>query len=296
MSRGHFTPADMSKNSSRFYQENHYSETEIECEYPLGQTYMTQFPQMHPKSVGYTDGDSSNEKKLRKIIEDAVKNHYDVPLSLIVETLGPGIYIDVGCSSIPLKIWAPDEGRYHYIPPELWKNLDNDEYEDSSGVQPIFNVIMNDLELYTYNLKHAWRNIVTSIESVRAARSGKNNNVNNENEAILGNYAKMAYGNNAPLSIGTAQGNINRTINDSMKQMYNTANKLNPTPLSNNELGYLSPVAMASSGSIANRVRARRRKRGGKKTRKITKKTTRNNRRRKKKKSKRRTRNKKRRN
>lgn len=297
MSRGHFTPADMSKASSRFFQENHYSESQIECEYPLGQTYMTQFPQMHPKSVGYTEGDSSNERKLRKIIEDAVKNHIDVPLSLIVETLGPGIYIDVGCSSIPLKIWDPEEKRYDNIPPELWKNLDNEEYEDSTGVQPIFNVIMNDLELYTYNLKHAWRNIVTSIESVRTVKSGKNNNnMSNENVAVLRNYSEMAYSNNAPLSIRTAQGNINRTINESMKEMYNRANKLNPTPVSNNVLGYLSPVAIASTGSIANRVRARRRKRGGKKTRKITRKTTRNNRRRKKKKSKRRTRNKKRRN
>jgi len=51
-----------------------------------------------------------------KKITKSAENVHEVPLSYIVETLGPGIYIDMSCSGTMMKIWDPK-------PPSMIRDL-----------------------------------------------------------------------------------------------------------------------------------------------------------------------------
>ena len=68
-----------------------------------------------------------------------------------METLGPGIYIDMGCASLTLQIWNPNgnkgKGKFDYYGPDLKKK------ELSSGVtnkeiDSLVNDLNKDKEIY----------------------------------------------------------------------------------------------------------------------------------------------------
>ena len=181
-----------------------------------GTEYTTNYPQLHPNNVGSMDESSSKHKRMRRIIEEAIRNERDVSLKTIVETMGPGIYLDMGCASISLKIWGPSNGgKFRNYGPDHKKETITDGSEkavDIDGIQPLYNVIYDDLDIYTHNLKLAWNNIAQLInENMKEIdREEYRERMGAEVETLMDaskKYAEQAYNSTIPTTQKRAQQN-----------------------------------------------------------------------------------------
>merc|ERR1712159_831050 len=77
----------------------------------------------------------------------------DVPLKTITDKLGPGIYLDFGCSGLVMKIFNPLKNRY--------KSIDPDNRESIDKFLPFYNIIQEGLETINHYNKLSWNNIVS---------------------------------------------------------------------------------------------------------------------------------------
>ena len=222
-----------------------------------GAEYTTNYPQLHPNNVGSMDESPSKHKRMRRIIEKAIRNKRDVSLKTIVETMGPGIYLDMGCASISLKMWDPSgNGRFRYYGLDHKKETIIDgssKTVDSDGIQPLYNVIYDDLDTYTYNLKLAWNNIVQLInENMRATdREEYREIMADEMATLMGaskRYAEQAYHSNIPIAQKRAQQNNTSYMEMEGVRLNNMSNTLKLPSL--NQLG-----AMTNSMSIGERTK-----------------------------------------
>ena len=221
-----------------------------------GAEYTTNYPQLHPKTVGSTDESPTKHKRMRGIIEEAIRNERDVSLKTIVEIMGPGIYLDMGCASISLKIWDPTNGgKFRNYGPDHKKEtiLGYSMTVDSDGIQPLYNVIYDDLDTYTYNLKLAWNNITQLInENMKAIdREEYKEKMATEVATLMGaskRYAEQAYHSNIPIAQKRAQQN-----NTSYMEMEGTKLNNMSNALKLPSLRQLGP--MTNSMSIAERTK-----------------------------------------
>ena len=265
----------------------------------FGDEYTTNFPQLHPRNIGFSDGSSaarpSKHKKVKKLIEDSIKNRSDLSLKEIVETLGPGIYIDMGCASMSLKVWNPlansGKGKFDYYGPDLrrMKIASGDRGNvDIDGIQPIYNVIQEDLEIYAHKMSLAWNNITADLTEMIYGENGANKRLeeldrNPHFQKVIDatrDYAKEGYN-----KWGTQAGKraeMNHTAYMRMATQYLDRNEFNKLKLpSVNELGPLAPQTI---GERVKMRKARKNDKGGRRKKTRKKKT------RKRKKRKRRTR------
>jgi len=260
----------------------------------FGEHYTTNFPQLHPRNIGWDDSSPSKHKNVKKLIEDSIKRSTDISLKKIVETLGPGIYIDMGCASMSLKIWNPTakkgngivSPKFDYYGPDL-KNkevLGGEIKEvDYDGIQPIYNVINEDLEIYTHNVSQAWNNITVFLtESLHG--NGANNRLaqlkSNPNLQLAMNasstYANEAYHQTAPKAQERAHKNTEKYMN--IATTYLNRNEFaKPLKLpSVNNLGVLGPQTIAARVRMrkkANKGGRRKKRRKTKRRRKSRRKT-----------------------
>ena len=261
-----------------------YSTTKVTVT-DFGDHYVTNFPQLHPRNIGFDDSSPSKHKRIKTLIEDSIMRKSDLSLKKIVETLGPGIYIDMGCASLSLKIWNPNgnkkRGKFdHYSPDLIKKELSSGSSKrvDYDGIQPIYNVVYEDLEIYTHNIAQAWNNITVDLTEALHG-NGANNRLaqlkSDPNLQLAMNasktYADEAYHQIAPNAQRRAHKNAEEYM--SMATNYLNRNEFNQLKLpSVNELG-----SLANHLSIGERTARRRREKankGGrrKKTRKKRKK------------------------
>ena len=261
-----------------------YSTTKVTVT-DFGDHYVTNFPQLHPRNIGFDDSSPSKHKRIKTLIEDSIMRKSDLSLKKIVETLGPGIYIDMGCASLSLKIWNPNgnnkRGKFdHYSPDLIKKELSSGSSKrvDYDGIQPIYNVVYEDLEIYTHNIAQAWNNITVDLTEALHG-NGANNRLaqlkSDPNLQLAMNasrtYADEAYHQRAPNAQRRAHQNRQEYM--SMATNYLNRNEFNQLKLpSVNELG-----SLANHLSVAERTVRRRREKankGGrrKKTRKKRKK------------------------
>lgn len=100
------------------------------------------------------------QTKMKREILQSIKEDYDISLKTIVNKLGKGIYIDLGCSGIPMKVFDYEIKKYLTFSPD---HTSRDEFGQPKYRQilPIYNVIMNDFEEIAYNQMLAWNNIVS---------------------------------------------------------------------------------------------------------------------------------------
>jgi len=251
-----------------------YSTTKVTVT-DFGDHYVTNFPQLHPRNIGWGDSSPSKHKRIKKLIEDSIKRQSDISLKTIVETLGPGIYIDMGCASLTLKIWNPNgnkkRGKFdHYSPDLIKKELSSGSIRrvDYDGIQPIYNVVYEDLEIYTHNIAQAWNNIAVDLTEALHG-NGANNRLaqlkSDPNLQLAMNasrtYANEAYHQRAPNAQRRAHKNAEKYM--SMASNYLNRNEFNQLKLpSVNKLGVLAPPSIAERMKM--RKRAGRYKQGGK--------------------------------
>ena len=261
-----------------------YSETPITVT-DFGDHYVTNFPQLHPRNVGFSSSSENStpakHKKVRKLIEDSIKNRSDVSLKAIVETLGPGIYIDMGCASMSLKIWNPiannGKGKFDNYGPDLVKRkISSGDHRtiDIDGIQPIYNVVHEDLEIYAHKMSLAWNNITTDLTTLIYGENGANKRLEElEDHPDLKKvmnasrvYAREGYNNS-----GTQAGKRAERNHDAYMQLatqYLDRNEFNQLKLpSVNELGTIAPQTIAERMKMR---KSRKKNKGGrrKKTRK----------------------------
>lgn len=94
----------------------------------------------------------ATDMRLKKIIEDSIRNDTSVSLKTITETCGPGIYLLVGCNGITISMW--DGYR------EVFDNYGPDTENHFNQIQPIYSSVMNDLEIMSRNTRLTWGNVV----------------------------------------------------------------------------------------------------------------------------------------
>ena len=124
---------------------------------------------------------------------------------------------------------------------------------DSDGIQPLYNVIYDDLDTYTHNLKLAWNNIVQLInENMKAIdREEYRERMAAEVATLMGaskRYAEQAYHSNIPVAQKRAQQNNTSYMEMEEARLNNMSNTLKLPSL--NQLG-----AMTNSMSIAERTK-----------------------------------------
>ena len=97
-------------------------------------------------------------KKMLKIIEAsiAVKNG-EVPFKKIVNTLGDGIYLDLGCGGIVPSIFDRLKNKYTTLSPDVSKQ------DNINITKPIFKAIHDSLETIARYNKLQWQNIVLEL-------------------------------------------------------------------------------------------------------------------------------------
>ena len=280
-----------------------YSTTKVTVT-DFGDHYITNFPQLHPRNIGWDDSSPSKHKNIKRFIEDSIKNKTDVSLKTIVETLGPGIYIDMGCASLTLQIWNPNgnkgKGKFDYYTPDLIKkelSSGSSKSVDYDGIQPIYNVVYEDLEIYTHNIAQAWNNIVVDLtESLHG--NGVNNRLaqlkSDANLQLAMNasrtYADEAYHPFAPKAQKRAQQNTEKYME--MATNYLNGNKFNKLKLpSVDDLGSLAnhlSIAERTARRIREKAKEGGRRKNTRRKRKKTRRKTRRKRKTRKKKNKRR--------
>lgn len=113
-----------------------------------------QLSTLHPKSM------------MQKEIIEAIINNTDISLKDIVNKLGKGIYIDLGCSGMPIKVFDYEKGKYISYSPDFSAK---DEWGEPkfNNVIPLYNIILNDFGEIAYNQTLAWRNIVTINDEMK---------------------------------------------------------------------------------------------------------------------------------
>tara|TARA_Y100000591_G_scaffold245521_1_gene216471 strand:- start:5349 stop:6869 length:1521 start_codon:yes stop_codon:yes gene_type:complete len=96
--------------------------------------------------------------KIKKTITDSILNESDVTLKEITDKLGPGIYLDFGCSGLVMKIFDPLKNKYKTVSPDNTKNIEL--------FLPFYNVIQEGLEEINHYNKLSWNNIVSRKDDV----------------------------------------------------------------------------------------------------------------------------------
>ena len=106
------------------------------------------------------------ETMMLKEIRQSIINNNDISLKDIVNKLGKGIYIDLGCSGMPIKVFDYEKGKYFTYDPDLDRR---DEWGEPkfNQVIPLYNVILNDFGEIAHNQTLAWRNIVTINHEIK---------------------------------------------------------------------------------------------------------------------------------
>ena len=97
--------------------------------------------------------------KIKKTLEDSVKNNTDISLKTITDKLGAGIYLDFSCSGLILKIFDYEINKYITYNPDR-------KYEFMKDVLPFYNAIQEGLEEITHYNKLSWNNIVSRKNEV----------------------------------------------------------------------------------------------------------------------------------
>ena len=105
--------------------------------------------------------------KIKKTLEDSVKNNTDISLKTITDKLGAGIYLDFSCSGLILKIFDYEINKYVTYSPDS-------KYEFMKDVLPFYNAIQEGLEEITHYNKLSWNNIVSRENEVPLNKSEKN--------------------------------------------------------------------------------------------------------------------------
>jgi len=105
--------------------------------------------------------------KIKKTLEDSVKNNTDISLKTITDKLGAGIYLDFSCSGLILKIFDYEINKYVTYSPDK-------KYKFMKDVLPFYNAIQEGLEEITHYNKLSWNNIVSRENEVPLNKSEKN--------------------------------------------------------------------------------------------------------------------------
>ena len=128
------------------------------------------------------------QTKMKGEILRSIKEEYDISLKTIVNKLGKGIYIDLGCSGIPMKVFDYEIKKYLTFSPD---NTSRDEFGQPKYRQilPIYNVIMNDFEEIAYNQMLAWNNIVSFYQEkyLSTGTAVDNDNIRNIENIVFAN-------------------------------------------------------------------------------------------------------------
>merc|ERR1711991_20087 len=108
-----------------------------------------------------------SHKKIKKTLEDSVKNNTEISLKTITDKLGAGIYLDFSCSGLILKIFDYEINKYVTYSPDK-------KYKFMKDVLPFYNAIQEGLEEITHYNKLSWNNIVSRENEVPLNKSEKN--------------------------------------------------------------------------------------------------------------------------
>ena len=99
--------------------------------------------------------------KIKHLIERSVRESFDISLKQITDILGPGIYLDATCCGLSIKLWDSVAGEDKK---GKWAVFGPDSLEDFNKIQPIYDIIMEDLDLMRHQQKLSWANIVSKEE------------------------------------------------------------------------------------------------------------------------------------
>lgn len=101
------------------------------------------------------------ETKLKRDIIRSIKQETIISLKEIVTKLGKGIYIDLGCSGMPVKVFDYEDKKYTSFGPD-GDSLDEFGHPKFEQVIPIYSIIMRDFAEMSYYQKLAWQDIVST--------------------------------------------------------------------------------------------------------------------------------------
>lgn len=92
--------------------------------------------------------------EIKSLIQARTFVGYDVSLKEITEALGPGIYLDAACSGINVNMWD--------VAKKEWLVFEPDQLEEYNKIQPIYDIIIEDLDDIRRMQKLGWNNIVAN--------------------------------------------------------------------------------------------------------------------------------------
>lgn len=93
--------------------------------------------------------------ELKALIHEDIEKHQGIYLSEIIDHLGPGIYIDVGCSALNLKIFEKTKSSNE---PDIYSYLSEEMAQDET-LYALNNILFEDYSELTRNTMLAWDNI-----------------------------------------------------------------------------------------------------------------------------------------
>ena len=123
------------------------------------------------------------ETKLKKDILRTIREGSVISLKEIVTKLGKGIYIDLGCSGMPVRIFDYERKRYSNFGPDE-EQLDEFGYPRFEQVMPIYSIIMRDFAEMSYYQKLAWQDIVSTYYETML---GESSAADEDNVSLISN-------------------------------------------------------------------------------------------------------------
>ena len=133
------------------------------------------FLEQHPGGIIIKNDDDKlralnggTDPRIKRLIEERIKQNSDVSLKEITSILGPGIYLDATCCGLYIKIWDPvfEGGK--------WVTFGPDSKNNFNRVQPIYDIIMEDFDAIRHQQKLSWSNIVSKGDEVVSTREEQN--------------------------------------------------------------------------------------------------------------------------